>query len=136
MDQATNENLQILLTKLMTDRFCSQEYGDYDACVQNFVPQHIDNSYIDQSLQRKGMRKCMPYRDRMSACLSDEKKQTAIFRAAAVAPTCKQEQKALQKCQRVKGRDCEHEALETVYCGMVFLVERQKTQQQQHHASH
>lgn len=127
--QVSNENLQVLLTKLMTDRFCSQEASDLEACVQNFVPQQIDSSYVDQSLQRRGMKKCMPYRDAARACLEDEKKQTAVFRAAAMAPTCKTEQRALQKCQRVKGRDCEQEALETVYCGMIYLVQRQKGRQ-------
>lgn len=125
-DQISNENLQILLTKLMTDRFCSQEASDLEACIQNFVPQHIDGSYVDQSLQRKGIKRCKPYQEVTRKCLEDDKKQTAIFRAAAMAPTCKREQSALRKCQSYKGRDCEAEALETVYCGMVYLVQRQK----------
>ncbi|KAK7195941.1 hypothetical protein NESM_000527200 [Novymonas esmeraldas] len=125
-EQVTNEHLQVLLTKLMTDRFCAQEASDLDACIQNFVPQHIDGSYVDQSLQRRGIKRCKPYQEVARRCLEDDKKQTAIFRAAAMAPTCKSEQQALRRCQRVKGRDCEAEALETVYCGMVYLVQRQK----------
>ncbi|KPA84284.1 putative mitochondrial hypothetical protein [Leptomonas pyrrhocoris] len=128
-EQVTNENLQILLTKLMTDRFCSQETSDLDACIQNYVPQNIDSSYVDQSLQRKGIKRCKPYQEVTRKCLEDDKKQTAIFRAAAMAPTCKREQRALQRCQGKKGRDCEAEALETVYCGMVYLVQRQKERQ-------
>lgn len=128
-EQVTQENLQILLTKLMTDRFCSHEASDLEACIQNFVPQHIDGSYVDQSLQRKGIKRCQPYQEITRKCLGDDKKQTAIFRAAAVAPTCKREQRALQRCQSKKGRECEEEALETVYCGMVYLVQRQKERQ-------
>ncbi|KAG5475425.1 hypothetical protein LSCM1_03542 [Leishmania martiniquensis] len=128
-EQVTNENLQILLTKLMTDRFCAQETSDLDACIQNFVPQHIDGSHVDQSLQRRGIRRCKPYQEVARKCLEDDKRQTAIFRAAATAPTCKSEQRALQRCQRAKGRDCEAEALETVYCGMVYLVQRQRERQ-------
>ncbi|KAG5501540.1 hypothetical protein JKF63_03369 [Porcisia hertigi] len=135
-EQVTNENLQILLTKLMTDRFCSQEAGDLEACIQNFVPQHIDGSYVDQSIQRRGIRRCNPYREVAQRCLEDEKKQSAIFRAAAVAPTCKNEQRALHRCQRMKGRDCEAEALETVYCGMVYLVQRQKERRSDTAAPH
>lgn len=125
-EQVTNENLKILLTKLMTDRFCSQEASDLEACIQNYVPQHIDSSYVDQSLQRRGVKRCKPYQEVTRKCLEDDKKQAAIFRAAAMAPTCKNEQRALQKCQRTKNRDCEAEALEMVYCGMVYLVQRQK----------
>ncbi|CCW63653.1 unnamed protein product [Phytomonas sp. EM1] len=128
-EQVTNENLQVLLTKLMTDRFCSQEASDLDACIQNFVPQRIDGSRIDESLQRRGMRKCQPYREATQRCLEDQKKQSAVFRAAAAAPVCRKEQKALQQCRQVAGRDCEHEALETIYCGMVYLVQRQKERQ-------
>ncbi|KPI86532.1 hypothetical protein ABL78_4397 [Leptomonas seymouri] len=125
----TNENLQILLTKLMTDRFCSQETSDMEACIQNYVPQHIENSYVDQSLQRKGLRRCKPYEEAARKCLSNDKKHTTVFHAAMEAPTCKKERRALQQCQRNKGRDCEAEALEAVYCGMVYLVQRQKQRQ-------
>ncbi|EPY36114.1 hypothetical protein STCU_00748 [Strigomonas culicis] len=110
----------------MTDRFCAHEASDLDACIQNFVPQHIDGSYVDQSLQRRGMKKCEPYQDVARKCMSDDKKQNAIFRAAAKVPQCRQEQRVLEKCQRQHGRDCEKEALELIYCGMVHLVQRQK----------
>lgn len=125
-DQASNENMQLLLTKLMTDRFCAHEASDLDACIQNFVPQQIDGSYVDQSLQRRGMKKCEPYQDLARKCMSDDKKQNTIFRAAAKVPQCRQEQRQLEKCQRQRGRDCEREALELIYCGMVHLVQRQK----------
>ncbi|CCW70495.1 unnamed protein product [Phytomonas sp. Hart1] len=128
-EQVTNENLQVLLTKLMTDRFCSQEASDLDACIQNFVPQRIDGSFVDQSLQRRGLNKCKPYREVVQRCLEDDKRQGAVFRAAAVAPVCRKEQKALQRCRQIGGRDCEREALETIYCGMVYLVQRQKERQ-------
>lgn len=125
----TNENLQILLTKLMTDRFCAGQASDLDACIQNFVPPRIDDSYVGQSLQRRGIKRCKPYQEVARRCLEDEKKQTAVFRAATAAPTCKTEQRALRRCQQAKGRDCEAEALEMVYCGMVYLVQRQKGRQ-------
>lgn len=125
-EQVNKENLQVLLTKLLTDRFCSAEANDLDACLQNYVPQHIDKSYVDQSLQRRGIKKCSPYHQVARACLDDDKKQAAVFRAAAAVPSCKEERKALQRCQRTKGRDCEEEALQMMYCGMVYLVQRQK----------
>ncbi|KEG14238.1 hypothetical protein DQ04_00561070 [Trypanosoma grayi] len=126
MTEVTNENLQVLLTKLMTDRFCSGESSDLDACIQNFVPQATDNSWVDQSLQRRGLRKCQPYQEVARRCLDDEKKHAAVFKAAASAPVCKDEMKVLNQCRRMRGRDCEQEALEMLYCGMVYLVQRQR----------
>lgn len=129
-EKASNENLQLLLTKLMTDRFCSDVASDFDACLQNFVPQKIDGSFVDLSLQRKGLKKCEPYRDAAHKCLQDDKKQSAIFKAAAQAPTCKGERQTLAQCQRKKG-ECEQEALEMVYCGMIYLASKNRKQKNQ-----
>ncbi|AAQ15902.1 uncharacterized protein TEOVI_000038000 [Trypanosoma equiperdum] len=128
--EATNENLQILLTKLMTDRFCSGEVNDIDACVQNFVPQASDGSWVDQSIHRRGMKKCEPYREVARRCLEDEKKQKMVFKAATEVSTCREERRKLEKC-RYAGGDCEQEALEVLYCGMVGLIQRQRGRQEQ-----
>ncbi|ORC87188.1 uncharacterized protein TM35_000231590 [Trypanosoma theileri] len=126
MAEVTNENLQVLLTKLMTDRYCSGEASDLDACIQNFVPQATDGSWVDQSLQRRGLRRCQPYQEVARRCLEDERRHAAIFKAAANAPVCREERTTLQRCRQTRGRDCEQEALEMLYCGMVYLVQRQK----------
>lgn len=124
--EATNENLQLLLTKLMTDKYCRDVASDFDACFQNYVPQRIDGSFVDQALQRKGLKKCEPYREVAHKCLQDDKKQSQIFKQAAQAPTCKTERNKLAQCQRTKGKDCEQEALEMVYCGMIYLTQKQR----------
>ncbi|CUG92359.1 Hypothetical protein, putative [Bodo saltans] len=131
-EQATNENVQLLLTKLMTDRFCSDVASDFDACIQNFVPQKIDGSFVDSALQRKGLKKCEPYREAAHRCLQDDKRQSAIFKAAAQAPTCKVERQKLGQCQRKNPKgECEQEALEMVYCGMIYLASKNRKQKGQ-----
>jgi hypothetical protein len=124
--ESTSDNVNILLSKLMTDRFCSGEASDFDACIQNFVPQRVDNSYIDQHIQRKGLKKCEPYKEVVQRCMQDEKKQTAILKAAAKAPTCNDERKRLAQCQRKGNSQCEAEALESVMCGLVYLAQKQR----------
>nr|CCC89507.1 conserved hypothetical protein [Trypanosoma congolense IL3000] len=131
MTEATNENLQILLTKLMGDRFCSGEISDVDACIQNFVPQSSDGSWIDRSLQRRGMKKCEPYQDAARRCMDDEKKQKSVFKAAAAFPSCREERKTLEMCRLHGKSDCEQEALDVLFCGMVGLV--QKLREKQNH---
>eukprot|EP00331_Platyophrya_macrostoma_P027366 CAMPEP_0176436710 /NCGR_PEP_ID=MMETSP0127-20121128/18144_1 /TAXON_ID=938130 /ORGANISM="Platyophrya macrostoma, Strain WH" /LENGTH=136 /DNA_ID=CAMNT_0017820109 /DNA_START=35 /DNA_END=445 /DNA_ORIENTATION=- len=126
MSEATNENLQLLLSKLMTDRYCSDVASDFDACIQNYVPQQIDGSFVDLSLQRKGLKRCEPYKEAAQKCLQDDKKHTQIFRQASQAPTCKTERQKLAQCQRKGGKDCEQEALEMVYCGMMYLIQKQR----------
>ena len=123
--EASSDNVNILLSKLMTDKFCSGEASDFDACIQNYVPQRIDSSFVDQSIQRKGLKRCEPYKEVVQRCMQDEKKQTAILKAAAKAPTCNEERKRLAQCQR-KGGQCEPEALESVFCGLVYLLQRQR----------
>ena len=129
--EATNENLQIVLSKLMTDRYCSGEASDFDACIQNYVPHRSDHSHIEEYYHRKGMKQCEPYRDVLRRCMQDEKKQQVIFRQASAVPQCKAERNKLLQCQRQKGRDCEQEALETVYCGMIYLVQKRQQKIQQ-----
>ena len=115
MAEASNENVNLLLTKIMTDRFCKTESHNLDACVDNYVPQKIDGSYIDQSLQRRGLAKCAPYKDDAMKCLQDEKRQTAVIKAASRVPSCKEERAAVAKCQRAhpgNNAACEGETLE------------------------
>jgi hypothetical protein len=124
---ATNENVNLLLTKLMTDKFCRQDAQDFDACISNYVPQKVDGSYIDQSIQRRGIRKCDPYKSAMQQCLQNDKHQQAILRQASRAPTCKEERNELARCQKHAPRDsgkCEREAIEMVMCGLVYLVQK------------
>mmetsp|Transcript_25243 Transcript_25243/g.44152 ORF Transcript_25243/g.44152 Transcript_25243/m.44152 type:complete len:137 (+) Transcript_25243:61-471(+) len=123
--ETNNEKLQVLLTKIMTDRFCSNEARDFDACYQNYVHGIDQGSYVDRSLQRKGLKKCEPYRQAASQCLQDDKKQSIVLKAASQAPTCQAERKTLVACQR-KGGQCENELQEMVICGMVYLVQKMR----------
>lgn len=129
MAEATNENVNLLLTKIMTDRFCKVEANDFDACIANYVPQRIDNSFVDVSLQRKGLKKCEPYKEAAQRCLQDQKHQQAILRTAAKAPVCKQERSALAQCQKASGSDpnaCEQQAIDMLMCGLAYIVQRSK----------
>ena len=120
-----------LLVKIMSDRFCRVEANDFDACIANFVPQHIDGSFVDQALQRKGLKKCEPYKLAAQKCIQDDKKQSAILKKAAQAPNCKEERAILQKCQRQTGGAngaCEAEALEMMICGLVPMVKKLQRQ--------
>uniref|UniRef100_A0A6U4UM90 Uncharacterized protein n=1 Tax=Neobodo designis TaxID=312471 RepID=A0A6U4UM90_NEODS len=126
--EASNENVNLLLTKIMTDRFCKTESHNLDACVENYVPQKIDGSYIDQSLQRRGLAKCQPYKEDAMKCLQDEKRQTAVIKAASRVPSCKEERAAVAKCQRAhpgNNAACEGETLEMIMCGLVYILQKQ-----------
>jgi len=123
----TEEQVNILMTKVLSDRFCRQESLDYDACVANFVIPRPDNSYVDQSLQRIGLRKCEPYKEVVEKCIGDEKRQTAVARKAASMPQCKEEHAALQKCHRLYPNDvaaCERQTHELMLCGLVQMIQR------------
>ena len=121
---ATNENVNLLLSKLMTDKYCAGEASDFDACIQNFVPQRIDASFVDQSLQRKGLKKCEPYKDVVQKCMQDERKQSLVLKHAAKQPQCKDERTRLARCQSTK-KECEQEALEMIFCGLVAMIQKQ-----------
>jgi hypothetical protein len=126
--EASNENVNLLLTKIMTDRFCKVESHNLDACVENYVPQHIDGSFIDQSIQRRGLAKCQPYKDDAMKCLQDEKRQTAVIKAASRVPSCKEERANVAKCQRAhpgNNAACEKETLEIIMCGLVYILQKQ-----------
>lgn len=122
---ATDESINLLLSKILTDRFCAHESSDFEACIQNYVIQHSDGSFVDASLQRKGIRKCDPYKEVIQKCMQDDTKQQAILRAASAAPTCKVERNSLMQCQRAK-KDCAQEAREMIFCGLVSIVQRNK----------
>jgi hypothetical protein len=127
--EASNENVNLLLTKIMTDRYCRTEAHNLDACVENYVPQKVDGSFVDQSLQRRGLLKCAPYRDDAMKCLQDDKKQTQIIKAASRVPSCKDERNAVAKCQRLhpgNNAACERETMEMIMCGLVYIVQKQK----------
>jgi hypothetical protein len=127
---ATNENVNLLLTKIMTDKFCKRESSDWDACIQNFVVQRSDGSFVDQSIQRKGLLKCEPYKDAATSCLQDERRQQAILRQAGKAPGCRDERAALAKCQRLNPGNsgvCEAQVLEMVMCGLVHMVQSKRS---------
>eukprot|EP00744_Colponema_vietnamica_P019621 GILI01027791.1.p1 GENE.GILI01027791.1~~GILI01027791.1.p1 ORF type:complete len:135 (+),score=30.81 GILI01027791.1:60-464(+) len=122
---ATDEQINLLLSKILTDRFCSHEASDFDACIHNYVIQHSDGSFVDASIQRKGIRKCEPYKEVVQKCMQDDAKQQTILRAASAAPACKNERNILMQCQRSK-KDCAQEAREMIMCGMVNIVQRNK----------
>jgi hypothetical protein len=127
------QQVNLLITKIMTERYCRVEANDFDACIQNFVPQQIDGSHVDQVLQRKGIRKCEPYKEAAQRCLQDEKKQQNILRAAAASKGCKEERAMLQKCQtatRGATGACEKEALDMMICGLVPMAKKFRKQQQ------
>lgn len=125
-DQASDENINILLNKLMKDRFCSQQVNDLDACIQNYVLPNPTNSYIDQSLYRKGMKKCQAYVDVAKKCLNNSERQNIIIQAAVKEPQCVQERRALMTCRQIPDRDCLKESTNLIYCGMAFLIQRQR----------
>src|SRR5690349_15997490 len=105
---ATDDAINQLMTKLMTDRYCRKEMKDFEACVLNFVPQHGgDNSHVEHCLQRKGLLKCQPYKELLQKCLGDDKKQTLLTKQAASMPECKEERTAYAQCQRKGGQNCE-----------------------------
>lgn len=132
MGEATNETVNVLLTKLMMDRHCGHDAQDFDACVVNHVPSKSDGSYVDQSIQRRGLRKCEPYKAQLHQCLQNEKHQQAIMRQASKAPTCKDERQALARCQQMTpsrglagdAGKCEREAIEMIMCGLVYMVQK------------
>eukprot|EP00758_Cryptobia_borreli_P015003 Tbor_TRINITY_DN5981_c1_g1::TRINITY_DN5981_c1_g1_i1::g.19170::m.19170 len=123
---ANEEGVNLLLSKIMTDRYCSGEASDFEACIQHMVPQQVDNSYVDQALQRKGLRVCEPYRDVLQKCMQDDSKHQIILKAATKATGCQSERKALSICQRGNNnnKDCSKEATEMIFCGLVNIVKK------------
>ncbi|KAG8346121.1 hypothetical protein TRVL_03054 [Trypanosoma vivax] len=126
MTEVNNENLQALLTKIMSTRFCSGEDSDVKACFQNFVPPNQSNSWVEQSLHRVGVKKCEPYTEALHRCMGNEKKHAVVLKAAASAPVCMEERKKAAQCRLFPDRDCEQEVLEMLYCGMVHLIQKSK----------
>eukprot|EP00759_Apiculatamorpha_spiralis_P044677 PhF_6_TR41606/c0_g1_i3/m.63057 len=105
MSAENDEALNMLLTKVMVERFCQQQNNDYEACVANYVPQHGDNSYVELSLQRRGIKLCEPYKTELHKCMHDDKKQQSIMKLAASVPECKVERNQYMKCQKSQGSD-------------------------------
>ena len=129
MPTETESKVNILMTKVLTDRFCAQESQDYDACVANFVVQRPDSSFVDQVLHQRGLKKCEPYKEVVEKCIGDDKKQSAVARKAASMPQCKDEHQALLKCHRLYPGDvaaCERQTHELMLCGLVQMVQRHK----------
>ena len=126
--------VDILLTKIMQDKYCSTEKKDLNSCISYYVPVHIDNSYVDQSLQRRGVKKCEDYNKALSQCMQDEKKQTAIMRVASKHSQCKEERNQLLKCQQAAGGNkgaCETQFYTLLECGMINIITSLRSKQQQ-----
>mmetsp|Transcript_24804 Transcript_24804/g.38643 ORF Transcript_24804/g.38643 Transcript_24804/m.38643 type:complete len:152 (-) Transcript_24804:25-480(-) len=130
MSSENDEAVNLLLTQILKDRFCLQQNSDLDACVANYVPQNGDGSYVEQSLQRKGLKICEPYSEVLQKCMHDEKKQRKVMQLASQQPECKGERSNYFRCQRVNatsGGDaaCEREAREMLMCGLAFMIQKQ-----------
>lgn len=117
--------VDILLTKIMQDKYCAFEKRDLNACISYYVPAHIDNSYVDLSLQRRGAKKCEEHSKALQQCMQDEKKQTAIMRAASKHQKCGDERNTLLKCQQAAGGNkgaCEPQFYGLLECGMINII--------------
>jgi hypothetical protein len=118
--------VNLLLTKIMTDKYCSAEKRDFTACVAYYVPSHTDGSYVDLSLQRRGTRKCEDHSKALQQCLQDDKRQTAVMRAASKHTQCKDERNTLVKCQQAAGGNkgaCDPQFYALLECGMVHIIQ-------------
>ena len=136
MSSENDDAVNMLLTQILKDRFCFQQNSDFEACVANYVPQHGDGSYVEQSLQRKGMKICEPYSDVLTKCMHDDKKHSTIMRLASQQPECKGERQKYFQCQRVNagmGGDaaCEREAREMLMCGLAFMIKKNNRKNEQ-----
>ena len=134
MSTENDAALNTLLTKVMVDRYCSQQQGDWEACVAHYVPQHgSDGSFVEQSLQRRGKKVCDPYQDVLFKCIQDDKKQNNIIKLASSVPECKAERNQYVRCQKAKGgNQCEQEAREMLMCGLAYIVSKQKKGSRSH----
>ena len=139
MSSENDEAVNILLTKLLKERYCYAQNNDYEACVANYVPLQGDGSYVEQSLQRKGRKICDPYMNVLQQCMQDEKKHHTIMKHASQQSECKAERQQYMKCQRLHASSgaseaCEQEAREMLMCGLAFMLQknRQRQQQRQH----
>eukprot|EP00796_Vickermania_ingenoplastis_P010336 gene10336-7230_t len=119
---ATPENIQKLMTALLRDRYCRPAYNDLDACNQNFVFEPRSSSYIEESLLRQAVKKCIPFRDAYQKCLENEKNQSTVLKQALKVPACRHALGKLQRCQRMGKSGCEREAEETIFCGLSYMV--------------
>ena len=116
--------------------------NDLEACVANYVPQNGDGSYVEQSLQRKGLKICEPYSAVLQKCMHDDRKHHTVMRFASQQPECKGERNHYFKCQRVNANNggdaaCEREAREMLMCGLAFMIQKnnRKNEQQRHRMS-
>jgi len=131
MSSDNDEALNVLLTKVMKDRYCHRQASDNEACIANFVPLNGDGSFVEQSLQRRGKKVCDPYMNELQKCMHDEKKQQAVMKHASTVPECKAERASYMKCQKMgasggSGEGCEREAREMLLCGLAYTVQRSK----------
>lgn len=116
------ENIQKLLTALLRDRYCEEMFRNYDACQQNFLFDPHSDSYVEASLLRRAIAKCMPFQRAYSKCLENSKHQNEVLRKAVKAPACMQERRKLEKCQRFSKSGCERESEELLYCGLSYML--------------
>ena len=122
----SGDAVNVLLTKLMTDKYCHHEKRDHNACVAYYVPRNPDHSYVDQSLMRRGAKKCEDHTKALQQCLADDKRQTAVIRAASKHAQCKDERAQLLKCQQAAGGNkaaCEPQFYALLECGMVHMIQ-------------
>ena len=128
--------VDILLTKIMQDKYCNGEKKDLNACVAYYVPTHVDNSYVDLSIQRRGAKKCEEHSKALSQCMQHDAlaKQTAIIDAASKHNKCVDERNTLVKCQQTAGGNkaaCELQYYSLLECGMINIITSMRGKQQQ-----
>jgi hypothetical protein len=124
-DPSLEENVNLLLTKYVTDRFCHQEHKDLNACIAYYVPQHISDSWIDRSLQRQSLKKCEEHSAAFKACVTNEKYAQTVVKRSVAAPSCKVERDTLIRCQK-KGAKCTEEYLRLLECGVIHQMRQMK----------
>ena len=127
MSSKAEQHINILMTKILTSKFCAQEVSDHEACVAHYVIPNPEHSVVDQVLYKRGLAQCAGYKDLYEKCIQDEKKQTAIARKAAGMPQCREEQSNLQKCHRLHPNDnsaCERQTHQLMLCGLVEMVQK------------
>lgn len=125
----TEVNIQKLITSILNNGPCRQTYADYDSCSQNFMFQPHSNSYIEESLLRQASQKCKPFRSAYEKCLSEPKTQNRVLMSATKVPACRASRMAFERCKRTGQSSCEREAEELLYCGLSFLVLKDRHQQ-------
>ena len=115
-----------MMLKLLRMRYCSHESYELESCIHDSVP--AGGSHIDQSLRRRGVKKCKPFQEALGECLGGETHQAELAKEAWAVTSCQQHRDDVDKCKKIRP-DCGLEIAETALCGVKFLIgeEERKT---------